>query len=106
MELEQKTTSSRVPVIREDLDRELFNELIKNQNFKIIKKGNFIIEEVRQEVRRVIAMLWGKSASSEVKQFDIDLWIKQAEKILDDDFSQNEKETYVDIEWKMAKTLE
>ncbi|CAJ0850098.1 9289_t:CDS:2 [Entrophospora sp. SA101] len=33
-------------------------------------------------------MLWGESASSEIKQFDIDLWIKQAEKILDDDFTQ------------------
>ncbi|CAJ0766019.1 1459_t:CDS:1, partial [Entrophospora sp. SA101] len=50
-------------------------------------------------------MLWGESASSEIKQFDIALWIKQAEKILDDDFSQNEKETYVDIEWKWQKLL-
>ena len=43
-------------------------------------------------------MLWGKYALSEAKQFDIDLWTKKAEEHSKDYFSQNEKETYVDIE--------
>ncbi|CAJ0896956.1 9115_t:CDS:2 [Entrophospora sp. SA101] len=63
------------------------------------------IQKVRQEVKRVIAMLWGEDALSEAKQFDIGLWTKQEEEYSKDYFSQYEKETYVDIEWKMHKLL-